>query len=240
MHLTEFVFRLCCSVLVVVEKKAFGVHHKDGGFLFSKFKCIFQVVGNILKVFCEVKLQLWRWNCCFDLVFNGGFSSLLDSRPHMFCLFLCVSLFPCLSSHLHGLHSSGLGKDLYIIVMVLPSPVLFLSHTEKNKSCGLTPKSLRQLYCSKLSPHISHITRWHHDWISLHFIIVIQWKKDLGVHSSPACGGLTHLTVSLCCFSYQSSWTQTCYYTTLSEANTLRPEQMKSKRNHHCSQNCVV
>lgn len=61
---------------------------------FSKFKCISQVVGTILKVICVLKWQLWWWNRWFDLVFDGSLPALLDSWGHMFG-FLPVSLSVC-------------------------------------------------------------------------------------------------------------------------------------------------
>lgn len=52
-------------------------------FVVAKFKLISKVLGTFRKVICEAKRQLRRWNCCLDLVFDGGQSPLLDSLPPM-------------------------------------------------------------------------------------------------------------------------------------------------------------
>lgn len=176
---------------MVLERKAFGVHYKDGGFLFSKFKYIFQIVGSILKVVCEVKLQLQRWNCCFDLVFNGGLSALLDSWPHMFCL-LCVSLSLFIWSFA-WIAFLRARKGLNISLSWFYHLLFSFCHTQKRTNhVGLLQNVL---YYSKQSPHISHIIRWVHGTFhlfSLHHSYLVEKGTGSTLQSSLWWANISH------------------------------------------------
>lgn len=75
--------------------------------------------------------------------------------------------------------------------------------------------------------------------VSSHFsIIVIKRNPDKGSGAQSSI----QRSPSICCLFYQSSLTQTCYYITFFEADTLeqRPERMESWRSRQSSQNCAV